>query len=255
MKAYKNRGYLIKTQDYLVKPKEKFILDLIKKYKGSGYYRKGNFVTEIIWDGKSYVFPANSKNGKSFKKGGFLYGMVRKDVGAFLKSGKKIKMPKQYPVNEYNNDFDKFGEKITGTDVNNAYWRIAYNLGIISRGTYTKGLGDDFKVVRLSALSTLGSGKDYQIIKDGKLIDMFALIGKNDDLHKIYSAIRYTCYKYMQQLKKKLGNDFVAYRTDCIYYVDTPENRKLVKDFFTKNNLETKQLYRIRKSLHEQTSS
>lgn len=255
MKAYKNRGYLIKTQDFLVKDKEKFILDLIRKNKGNAYYRKGNFAIEIIWDGKSYVFPAKKNNGKSFKKGGFLYGMVRKDANAFLKAGKTIKLPKQYPVNEYNNDFDKFGEKITGTDVNHAYWRIAYNLGIISRNTYSRGLEDDFKVIRLSALSTLGSGKDYQLIKDGNLIDMFALIGKNDDLHKLYSAIRYTCYKYMQQLKKKLGNDFVAYRTDCIYYVDTPENRKLVKDFFNKNNLETKQLYRIRKSLHEQTSS
>ena len=46
-----------------------------------------------------------------------------------------------------NDSFDKFGGKITATDLNNAYWRIAYNLGIITLNTYTSGLGDEKKNV------------------------------------------------------------------------------------------------------------
>lgn len=254
MKVYKRAGHLIKNQEYLTRAKEKFILNLIKKHGGDAYYRKGNFTNEIIWDGKSYMFP-QSKNHRSFIKGGFLYRMVRSDAKRFLAKGNKIPLPKKYPVNEYNEAFDKFGMPITGTDVNHAYWRIAYNLGIISKRTYERGLNDDFKTVRLSALSTLGSGRDYQIIKQGNPVNNYIKIGTDEDLNILYKAIRYTCYKQMQKIKRKLKDDFVAYRTDCIYYVDTPENRKMVREFFKKNNLEVKQLYRIRKSLHEQTSS
>jgi hypothetical protein len=39
-----------------------------------------------------------------------------------------------------------------------------------------------------------------------------------------------------------LGKDFIAYKTDCIYYVDTEKNRNLVNDYFDKNDLTYKQL-------------
>lgn len=256
MKEYKRKGYLVKTDEFFPKCKEKFFLQLITKYKGDAFYRKGNFANEIIWDGKSYMFPTDKKaNYRKFNKGGFLYRLVRKDARAYVAEGKKPPKVKSYPVNEYNEKFKKLNQRITGTDVNHAYWRIAFNLGIISENTYKKGLDDDFKVVRLSALSTLGSGKDYQVINGGKITDSYVMIGEDKLFHDLYTAIRYTCYKYMQKLKAMLGEDFVAYKTDCIYYVDTPENRKLVKDFFKKNRLETGQLVEKRKNLHGQASS
>ena len=36
--------------------------------------------------------------------------------------------------------------------------------------------------------------------------------------------------------------DFICYKTDCIYYLDTEENRKLVNDFFKEKDLLMKQL-------------
>lgn len=251
MKTIKNVGSVIMVQDFKPKHKEGFLLDLIKKYNGNGYLRKGNFSNEIIWDKKSYLFPS-SGSSKSYGKGMFLFGMVRKDAKAFLKSGKKLKLPKKYPVNEYNNTFDKFECKLAGTDLNHAYWRIAYNLGVISKNTYFKGLDDEFKTVRLAALSTLGSGKDYYVIKDGTITSEVVKIGVNEDMNVLYKAIRYTCYKYMQIIKDMLKDDFVCYRTDCIYYVDSAENRKMVRDFFKKESMGMKQLYSIKKTLHEQ---
>ena len=132
--------------------------------------------------------------------------------------------------------------KVTGTDLNHAYWRIAYNLGIISELTYVKGLDDKFKSVRLAALSTLGADKKYKIIKAGVITDELKIIKGDDTLQIIYKLIRYTCYKYMAQVKKQLKSDFLCYKTDAIYYIDTKENRKIVRDFFKEKDLLMKQL-------------
>jgi hypothetical protein len=250
LKTIKRVGNAIKTQDYKPKNKESLMLQLIKANGGNGYYRKGNFSTELVWDKKSYMFPSDN-NYKSYTKGMFLFGMVRRDAKAFIKSGKTIKVPKKYPTNEYNDNFDKFGFKMGGTDLNHAYWRIAYNLGIISKSTYLKGLDEEFKVVRLSALSTLGKGKDYFVIKDGEITNEMVKIGYDDEMDNLYKAIRYTCYKYMQTIKKMLKDEFICYRTDCVYYVDSPENRKMVRDYFKKQEMSFKQLYQIKKTLHE----
>lgn len=250
MKTIKYVGSVIKTQDYKTKDKELLMLNLIKANGGNGYYRKGNFSTELVWDKKSYMFPSDN-DVKSYTRGMFLFGMVRKDAKAFIKSGKTIKVPNKYPTNEYNDNFDKFGFKMGGTDLNHAYWRIAFNLGIISKTTYQKGLDDEFKVVRLSALSTMGKGKDYFVIKEGKLTNEVVKIGFDEDMDNLYKAIRYTCFKYMQILKKMLGDDFICYRTDCIYYVDIPENRKMVREYLKEQNMSMKQLYAIKKTPHE----
>jgi hypothetical protein len=250
MRTIKKVGSVIRTQEFKPKSKEELLLGIIKANGGSGYYRKGNFSTELVWDKKSYIFPSQNQY-KSYTKGMFLFGMVRRDAKLFIKSGKKIRLPKKYPTNEYNEEFDKFGFKMTGTDLNHAYWRIAYNLGIIAKSTYEKGLDDDFKVVRLAALSTLGKGKEYFVIKDGKVTNEVVKIGFDEQMDKLYKAIRYTCYKYMQVVKKLLKDDFICYRTDCVYYVDTDENRKLVRDYFKNEKMSMKQLYSIKKTPHE----
>jgi len=212
--------------------------------KASGYIKKGTFTNEVVWGNYSYIFPCmDKKKQASFKKGMFLFGMVRKDSKAFIKRSQEIKMPKKYAQIEYNGKLDEnMLGKITATDLNHAYWRIAYNLGVISEYTYTKGLPDEFKSVRLAALSTIGATKKYQIIKKGELIDEFLVVKGDDQLAEIYKLIRYTCYRYMTQVKKILGRDFLCYKTDCIYYTDTKENRRLVNEFFEKKNLLMKQL-------------
>jgi hypothetical protein len=46
----------------------------------------------------------------------------------------------------------------------------------------------------------------------------------------------------MQELAKMLGDDFEAYRTDCIYYRDSPENRQMVYDYLDNQGFTYKQL-------------
>jgi hypothetical protein len=172
----------------------------------------------------------------------FLFGMVRKDAKNYLKEY-DITLPKKSAQIEYTKTLNEelFG-KITATDLNHAYWRIAYNLGIITDKTYIKGLNEDFKSVRLAALSTMGATKKYQIIKKGVITDEYKIIQGDDNLQLVYKYIRYTCYNYMVKVKKILGRDFLCYKTDCIYYIDTTENRRKVREFFKEKDLFMKQL-------------
>jgi hypothetical protein len=210
----------------------------------NGYIKKGTFTNEIVWGNYSYIFPCmNKKSQTNFKKGMFLFGMVRRDAKRFLQKRPNFRIPKRHAQIEYNKDvnFELFG-KVTGTDLNHAYWRIAYNLGVISDKTYIKGIDDKFKSVRLAALSTLGSDKKYQRISGGKITQETLIIKGEEDLQRVYVLIRLTCYKYMSQVKKMLGKDFLCYKTDAIYYIDTKENRQKVREFFKSKDLLMKQL-------------
>ena len=220
-----------------------FLLKRMENDKANGLIKRGVFTDEIVWGSYSYIIPKMTKKKQaSFKKGMFLFGMVKKDVKVYLDTN-TIRLPKRYGQIEFNDDleFDE-DERITGTDLNHAYWRIAYNIGIISERTYDRGLPDHFKEVRLAALSTLGGNKKYNKITKGVVTDNIFVIEGDEDLRKVYTLIRYTCYRYMTQVKKILGKDFICYKTDCIYYIDTERNRKLVVDFFKEKDLLMKQL-------------
>jgi hypothetical protein len=233
-----------KLVKYASATSETFIFNRMQSEKANGYIKKGVFTNEIVWGNYSYIFSKlDRKKQTAFRKGMFLFGMVRRDSKIFLQKNTKIKFPKKYGQIDYIGSLneDLLG-KVTGTDLNHAYWRIAYNLGIISEHTYMKGLKDEFKSVRLASLSTLGKEKKYQKIKNGEIIDEYLIIGGEEELKSIYILIRYTCYKYMNEVKKLLGKDFLCYKTDCIYYIDNKENRKKVKDFFNQKNLLMKQL-------------
>ena len=233
-----------KNVRYVSKQSEKIIFNRMVREKADGFIKKGTFTNEIVWGSHSYIISKlDKRKQKSFKKGMFLFGMVRKDVKNFLASTKQLKLPKRYSQIEYSKTLDErlFG-KITATDLNHAYWRIALNLGIITPATYFKGLPDEFKSVRLAALSTMGAVKKYQKIKDGKLTDDYFLTKGDEPMQTVYKLIRYTCYKYMYQVKRLLGKDFLCYKTDAIYYCDTKANRLIVEEFFIKKDLLMKQL-------------
>jgi hypothetical protein len=233
-----------KVVKYVPQSAESFILERMKREKGDGYIKKGTFTNEIVWGKYAFIVPRMTKKKQlAFKRGMFLFGMVRADAKRFLNKEADITLPKKHPQILYANNISEDRlENVTGTDLNHAYWRIAYNLGVISQKTYEKGLNDDFKSVRLAALSTLGSPKKYQRIKEGEIVRDFYTEPGDESLQKVYTLIRYTCYRYMTQVKRLLKNDFVAYKTDAIYYVDNKENRKLVKCFFTEKGLTMKQL-------------
>jgi hypothetical protein len=212
-------------------------LNTLNKLKIDGYYREGSYVNEIFCDGRRVLFPKMKFNRNCF----WIYNSVIKDIKAYLEKNKP-KKTKRFPAVLWNKDMKQFEGRITATDIDYAYWRIAFLRGYISEQTYIKGLDIEDKAMRNSSLSNLTSEKQWYIIQNGILTKKNFLVSKPDSYSMIYEDIRFFCYKLMKDLSLLLGNDFICYKVDCIYYVDTEKNRKLVQGFLNDNEIEWKQL-------------
>lgn len=217
--------------------KKKLLLDKLKRRKADGYYREGSFSHEIIWEDRKFLFP--SKRG--LKDGIWIFRSVMSDVRFYIED-KRIREKPRLPVNLWNDKLKNYRGRITATDVDHAYWRIAYLQGAIKETTYKKGLLIKSKELRLAALANLASIKEYRIIRNGVVTKDKKVLKYDPILQKVYNNIRFTCYEYMMEMAKMLGEDFICYKTDCIYYKDTEHNRLMIQTYLDSNNLEWKQL-------------
>ena len=131
-------------------------LKIIKAIKGNGLFRATNDVTEIIIGDRYECYIT----GSNFSNGSHLMGAVKKDAQKFIDSGQKLPEFPKFPVRKTSDTYDFSKGILVGTDIDHAYWRIAYNFGIISESTYFNGLKkSDYKFTRLTALSILGMRK------------------------------------------------------------------------------------------------
>jgi hypothetical protein len=226
---------------------KKTLLEKLKRRKATGYFRAGSFSDEIIWQDRKFLFPSPKKKVSA---GIWVFRSVMHDVRMYIED-KRIRAKERLPVNLWNPKLEKFRGKITATDVDHAYWRIAYLEGIISDKTYKKGLELKDKALRLAALANLSSSKEYNVIKDGIVTKKTVVLKYDPILQKVYNNIRYTCYEHMTTLANILGEDFICYKTDCIYYKDTPKNRELVQIYLDSVGLEWKQLIEANKPIKE----
>lgn len=218
----------------------KTLLQRMQKHEADGYYRENIFGKEIIWSGRKLSF--TMKKARKARKNLFLFALVKKDAVKYLKSN-SITTPKQLPAIVWNKKRElKSNMKLVGTDADNAYWNIAYKMGVISENTYVHGLRIDTKELCLAALASLGADKVYRVIKAGKITEDVVIIQGDPKLKDLYQTIRNTCFKHMQAIARKLGNDFVGYRTDCIYYVPKPKNIKIAQEYLTSKGFDFKML-------------
>lgn len=216
------------------------MLNLLKNSNERYYVRFGSECSELIFDGLHNVYAAKKRNFPNNKI--CLFNMVRLNALSYLKDNPFIELPERKPVSEYNYKYDHSKGTITATDLDHAYWRIAYNKGYITEKTYLFGLDDKCKPLRLATISVLGREKAYDLYQGSELIERVVLKKKNEQLRKVYIDVRLSCFYMMYQVSQLLGDDFDCWKTDCIYYRDTPENRKLVQDFFVERNMLFKQL-------------
>lgn len=220
------------------------LIKLLEKNKRDFLIRETPFLTSIVYDGKELTF--TKKNNMFPPNLLWIFKSVRNDAEKFAKrveNGEaQFVMPDKYPVNLTNYYYeDKVGQ-ITGTDINSAYWTIARNIGVISNELYNKVNKDEQKVVRLAALAILGRNMMYRKYHEGSKDKEPIIVEGSKRLKDFYRAIRYTCYQHMDTLAKMLGDDFDAYRTDCIYYRDTEANRKIVYEYLDSYGFMYKQL-------------
>lgn len=225
------------------------LFTLLKDHNEIAYYRYGSFADEVIFNGvRNYYF----KGKRSDFKHGWIFREVKKQALGFV-ANNQIIAKEHFPPFLFNKNFvfkdGEFLEKtITGFDIDDAYWNIAFNMGMIKERTFRMALelNDEYKGVKLAALANLCSDKIWRVIENGEVNKRKkpAAVFKCDPLAKIaYNNIRFTCYEYLFNLSKLLGNDFYQYRVDCIEFRKTPETIKLVKNYFKKLNISASRLF------------
>ncbi len=233
---------LIPTKDLLqrvlIRKNPNAFIEQLKRRKKRFMVRNTPFICEIISEGVRYLF---------IKPEGYspqdvhIFKVVKYDAINFLKEHPDFKPQDQYKSNLMNYEYDDTIGILTGTDLNSAYWTIAAQMGIISQKTFEKYSDARYKTIRLSALAILGRKKAYSSHYGQSEVGKMIVEDENTMLKEVYRSVRFECYRHMATLAEMLGDEFESYKTDCIYYRDTPENRKLVHDYFTDNNLQFKQ--------------
>jgi hypothetical protein len=184
----------------------------------------------------------------------WIFKSVITDVKAHILTH-RIRDKDKLPVNHWNLRNKNYSGIITATDLDHAYWRVAFLNEYISMKTYLRGLELKDKSLRLAALANLSSMKEYLVIKDGKVTKETMMLKYDPILHKVYNNIRFTCYEHMMNIAKMLEDDFICYKTDCVYYKDTENNRQLVQGYLDSVAMEWKQLVEPQKPSIEQTKS
>jgi len=216
---------------------DNYIKDLVSN-KLSFSVRRASECTEILMDDKHIVFASQSNFPK---KKIYLFNNVKQQVSKWLKEN-VVFLPEELNSIKYNYDYDTDEGTMCGTDLNHAYWRIAYLYGMINEKTYIGGLDTDCKALRLATLSVLGREKKFDNYEKGEIKESYVYQKENVDLKNVFKFIRLTCFSFMKEASELLGDDFFAWKTDCIYYRESLTNIKKVEEYFNKYNLTYKQL-------------
>lgn len=241
--ANKNEQFNIIESRFVPTANPTVVKNRLLKGGRSFIYRETKYMTQIIYDGVETIYKSRDKESFPANKL-FIFRGVKLNALKFLETHPDWSLSSnKYPVNHTNYDYDDSYGIVTGTDIQSAYWTIAHQLGIISHKTWSTAQGEEWKVIRLAALAVLGRTVAFQEFKDGKKQHTPQLIHPDDDRVKLlYRAIRYKCYEMMNEISNLLGNDYEAYRTDCIYYRDTELNRKKVYEYLDARGFLYKQL-------------
>ena len=216
---------------------DNYIKDLVSK-KLSFSIRKASECTEILMDDKHMVFASQTNFPR---KKIYLFNNVKQQVTKWLNTN-DVYLPENLSSIKYNYDYDTDEGTMCGTDLNHAYWRIAYLYGMINEKTYIGGLDTDCKALRLATLSVLGRQKKFDNYEKGEIKETYIYQKENVDLKNAFKFIRLTCWSIMKEVSELLGDDFYAWKTDCIYYRESLSNIKAVQDYFDKLDLTYKQL-------------
>lgn len=212
------------------------MIENYKQLKKSFKVRISANYIELVTETGQKIYQNKSKN---FSGGLYLFYMVRKDVEFYLEQNGEVEPYQELPVNYVNKDYN-YEQDTIGIDINNAYWSVAYLKGYISDNTYQKGLEKDgLKSIRLASLSSLGKSRIYNVYENGEhTADQE--VSKNESLQNVYLDIRYSTYGVMLEVADALGKDFCSWKTDCVFFHDTQENRKKVQDIIESYGLECK---------------
>lgn len=130
-------------------------------------------------------------------------------------------------------------DKVCEVDIDQAYWETAYQLGIINDKIYVSGSkGSISKKARLTALGSLAK-KTYTYKFKGKKITE-RMVEKEPLLENLWFTICKRVSDVMNIVIERLGNDFIFYWVDGIYFKHTKKNVQIAMNTFIENGYNAK---------------
>jgi len=124
-------------------------------------------------------------------------------------------------------------KKIIELDIKSAYWNIAYQMGIIDKELYEKGLLVR-KEIRLVSLGTLAR-QECKVNFDGEVFSLPELEQRET------AFIFYSICKKVDEIILKcvdiLRDDYIFFWVDAVYFKDSIESVKKVSEIIRLNNL------------------
>jgi len=130
-------------------------------------------------------------------------------------------------------------DKVCEVDIDQAYWETAYQLGIINDTIYANGSkGSISKKARLTALGSLAK-KTYIYKFKGKKVTERE-VDKDPLLENLWFTICKRVSDVMNDVIKGLGEDFIFYWVDGIYFKHTKKNVQLTMNIFLDNGYNAK---------------
>lgn len=152
----------IKQSRFLYSKENCGILDIIKATGQQYYIRTTGQTTSIVVGNKEFIYP---KKGNAFSRSAmYLFASVKKDAVQFIGNNPNWVCPDKLPVNKINYDYDDSRGKITGTDINHAYWTVAKDVGIISHKTYLNGLKVKFFAITPEGKHVFADHDEQQVM-------------------------------------------------------------------------------------------
>lgn len=201
------------------------------------YGRKTPF--KYVRSGNSFELYSAVWNCKSFRK-----DFTAEDLQFIKKVKRQAKNPdiiikyidKDYQANSIEyikvNPNIKVGDRFDNVicvDINSAYWVSAFQLGIIDEPTYQKGKKIN-KIVRLASLGSLAKKTETFEFDGEKMVKKS--VERSYETENLWYAICDKVGSLMSKLSKEIGDDFITYWVDGIYFVNTPENFQKITETF-----------------------
>lgn len=131
-------------------------------------------------------------------------------------------------------------ENVFEIDIDEAYWKTAHLLGIISDEIYKSGQkGTISKQARLTSLGSLAKKTYYYHFK-GKQLTKKRPPESNPLLENLWFTICKRVSDVMHECIKEIGDEFIFYWVDGIYVQGNTENLAKCIDIFNKSGYEAK---------------
>lgn len=135
------------------------------------------------------------------------------------------------------------GKRYTGVvefDLTKAYWVSAYKLGILSEELYKQGIHEGYsKIEILACLGNFAKVKKSRSF-DGKDYGDSETVTDSNNTKFLWNAISWETDKCMIECATELGNDFIMYWTDAVFFRDVADNRNLVERVMARHGFEYK---------------